>query len=78
VLGVVCVRARLMRAACGDDDGSAGAGEPIKIGVNVKQSAPASVLGGAYADAATLRARMINEQGGIMPEEGLEPRRGGL
>ncbi|MGH2801475.1 MAG: ABC transporter substrate-binding protein [Thermoleophilaceae bacterium] len=58
----------LLLAGCGDDDGSGGGGggEPIKIGVNVETSGPAAVLGGAYANAAKLRAREINKAGGIM------------
>jgi branched-chain amino acid transport system substrate-binding protein len=59
--------AALLPAGCGDDDGGATGGEPIKIGVNVELSGPASVLGRAYADALKLRARTLNEQeGGIM------------
>jgi branched-chain amino acid transport system substrate-binding protein len=54
-------------AGCGDDEGGGSGGEPIKIGVNVELSGPASVLGRAYADAAKLRARILNEQeGGIL------------
>jgi branched-chain amino acid transport system substrate-binding protein len=55
-------------SACGsDDDTAAGGDEPIKIGVNVELSGPASVLGQAYADAAKLRAQTLNEQeGGIL------------
>jgi branched-chain amino acid transport system substrate-binding protein len=54
-------------AGCGGDDDAASDSGPIKIGVNVELSGPASVLGRAYADAAKLRARLLNEQeGGIM------------
>jgi branched-chain amino acid transport system substrate-binding protein len=61
----LCAAALL--TACGEDDEAAGGGDPIKIGVNVEMSGPASVLGQAYADAAKLRARMFNEQeGGIL------------
>jgi branched-chain amino acid transport system substrate-binding protein len=52
---------------CGGDDEAGSDAEPIRIGVNVELSGPASVLGRAYADAAKLRARILNEQeGGIM------------
>jgi branched-chain amino acid transport system substrate-binding protein len=56
----------LALAACGGEDEPGGEGEPIKIGVNVELSGPASVLGQAYANAAKLRARTINEQGGVL------------
>jgi branched-chain amino acid transport system substrate-binding protein len=54
-------------AGCAGDDDTGSEGEPISIGVNVELSGPASVLGRAYADAAKLRARLLNEQkGGIL------------
>jgi branched-chain amino acid transport system substrate-binding protein len=66
VTGVIDQR----HAACGGDaeqDSAAGKGEPIKIGVNLEMSGPASVLGQAFVNATKLRARTLNEQeGGIM------------
>jgi branched-chain amino acid transport system substrate-binding protein len=54
-------------SACAEDEQAAGDGQPIKIGVNVEMSGPASVLGQAYADAAKLRAKTLNEEeGGIL------------
>jgi branched-chain amino acid transport system substrate-binding protein len=57
----------LASAGCGDE-GDAGSGKgPIKICLNVELSGPASVLGHAYANAAKLRARTLNERdGGIL------------
>jgi branched-chain amino acid transport system substrate-binding protein len=54
--------AALALAACG----GGGSGEPIKIGVNLEMSGPSSVLGQAYVEAVKLRAREINQQGGIL------------
>jgi branched-chain amino acid transport system substrate-binding protein len=67
-LCAVALCAAALLTACSDDDEAAGGGgEPIKIGVNVEMSGPASVLGQAYADAAKLRAKILNEQkGGIL------------
>lgn len=59
-------------AGCGGGEenagggGGGGQGKPIKIGVNVGVSGPAAVLGEAYANAARLRAKQINQDGGIM------------
>jgi branched-chain amino acid transport system substrate-binding protein len=53
-------------AGCGDDGAGGDAGEPIKIGVNVELSGGGSVLGEAYVEAAKLRTRMLNEDGGIL------------
>lgn len=52
--------------AGGGGEGGGGNGEPIKIGVNVGLSGPASVLGEAYANAAKLRVQQINKDGGIL------------
>lgn len=61
------IAAMLMASGCGGDGGGGGGDSgPIKIGVVVPQSGPASVLGKAYADAAKLRAQELNEQGGIL------------
>jgi branched-chain amino acid transport system substrate-binding protein len=69
LLAAVLVGAALL-TACGDEDqqdGAAAGGEPIKIGVNLEMSGPASVLGQAFVNATKLRARTLNEQeGGIM------------
>jgi branched-chain amino acid transport system substrate-binding protein len=67
-LAALATGAALLAAGCGDDEGGGAAAgdEPIKIGVNVELSGPASVLGRAYADALKLRARTLNEtDGGI-------------
>jgi branched-chain amino acid transport system substrate-binding protein len=67
-LSALALATAALFSACGDDDdGGGGSGEPIKIGVNVEMSGPASVLGRAYADAAKLRAKTLNEEeGGIL------------
>jgi len=51
--------------ACGgstEQDGGAGEEAPIKIGVNLEMSGPASVLGQAFVNATKLRARTLNKQ----------------
>ena len=59
--------AALVAVGCGSDDDTGSDNDPIRIGVNVELSGPASVLGNAYADAAKLRAELLNEQeGGIL------------
>lgn len=69
LLATVLAGAALLTACGGENEqGDApGEGEPIRIGVNLEMSGPGSVLGQAFADAAKLRARTLNEQeGGIM------------
>jgi len=65
----------LMLAACAEEETAPGTpapgaqrprGEPIKIGVNIEQSGPASVQGEAYVRAATLWAEKVNNEGGIL------------
>jgi branched-chain amino acid transport system substrate-binding protein len=41
-------------------------GEPIRIGINIEQSGPASVQGEAYVRAATLWQEKVNREGGIL------------
>jgi branched-chain amino acid transport system substrate-binding protein len=43
--------------------------EPIRIGINIEQSGHASLLGEAHVKALELRARLINEQGGILDHQ---------
>lgn len=63
--GVVLALALLV-AACGGGSSGEASDEPVKIGVNVEQSGPASVQGQAYVNALELRAKQINDQGGIL------------